>query len=202
MSEPDTHQPSDAEVIQASLAEPDAFAPIFDRHFNAVYGYLARRGGAGLADDLTGQVFETAFTARRTFDLDRASARPWLYGIALNTLRRHRRTATRRGAAYRRLLKRDRGIAVDDLGEVDGAVDADRRSPALQAGLAALHRRDREPLLLHVWEDLSYAEVAEALGIPIGTVRSRVHRARTRLRASLGADTPVPPVRGRRELSG
>lgn len=177
--------PTDADIIRDSLADPAVFGPIFDRHLDAVYGYLVRRGDTELADDLTGEVFRVAFEQRHRFDLERSSARPWLYGIAANVVRRHWRTWHRRGHAHRRLSTREGASSFDDLDRVDAAADAHRQTAALDTALAGLARRDREPLLLHVWEELSYEEIAEVLAIPIGTVRSRLHRARRKLRASL-----------------
>ncbi len=180
----------DAEVIQASLTDPHAFGQIFDRHVDAVHGFLVRRGGRDLAEDLAGEVFRVAFEMRHRFDLERSSARPWLYGIATNVVRRHRRTAGRRSAAYRRLALRELAGGSDHLDQVDAAMDARRRAGELDDALAGLATRDRDALLLHVWEELSYAEVAEALGIPVGTVRSRLNRARRRLRAALTTPSP------------
>lgn len=177
---------SDSQVVQESWTDPDAFGQIFDRHVDAVHGFLVRRGGQDLADELAGEVFRVAFEVRRRFDLERSSARPWLYGIATNVVRRHRRTAGRRSAAYRRLALRDGAGRPDDHDRADAAMDARRQAAELDDALARLAPRDRDALLLHVWEDLSYAEVAEALDIPVGTVRSRLNRARRRLRSALG----------------
>lgn len=185
---------SDGEVVRASLDDPHRFGLIFDRHVDAVYGYLIRRGGHDLADELTGEIFRVAFEQRRRFDLERTSARPWLYGIATNLMRRHWRTATRRGQAHRRLLTRQSAAVVNELEGVDDSVDAGRHRMALDAALTTLPPRDREPLLLYVWEDLSYSEIAEALGIPVGTVRSRLNRARRRMRAALNDPPPDQPV--------
>lgn len=185
MTEPVTGL-SDPEAVRDSLADPELFGLLFDRHFDAVYGYLVRRGGKEIADELAGEVFRVAFEQRRRFDLQRPSARPWLYGIAANVLRRHLRQGSRRRAAYRRLLVREPVSAPDDLDAADAAMDAGREGSALASALSTLASHDREPLLLHVWEDLPYVEIADALDIPIGTVRSRIHRARRELRARLG----------------
>lgn len=175
----------DSQVMRESAADPQAFGQIFDRHFDAIYGFLHRRVGGSLADDLAGEVFRVAFESRHRFDLERSSARPWLYGIAANVVRRHRRTTGRRSAAYRRLALQDDAGEHDDLDEAAAAMDARRRATELNDALARLATRDRDALLLHVWEDLSYTEVAEALDIPVGTVRSRLNRARRRLRTAL-----------------
>jgi RNA polymerase sigma-70 factor (ECF subfamily) len=161
---------TDAEAIRASLAQPEAFALLFDRHFDAVHGYAQRRVGPALADEIAAETFTRAFDRRRRYDGSRADARPWLLGIAANLLRRHWRTEKRRLDAY----ARSAGRSDSELSE---PVAAD-----LAAALRALPRREREPLLLLAWADLSYEEIALALDIPVGTVRSRISRGRERLR--------------------
>ena len=163
---------TDADAIRASLAEPETFAVLFDRHFDAVHAYAQRRVGPSLADEIAAEAFTRAFDRRGRYDLARADARPWLLGIAANLLRRHWRSEKRRLDAY----ARSAGRAESGLAE---PVAAD-----LAAALLALPRREREPLLLFAWADLGYEEIAVALGIPVGTVRSRISRARARLRGS------------------
>lgn len=177
----------DGDLIARSLDEPAAFGEIFERHVDAVHAYLCRRGGRAAADDLTGEVFRVAFELRRRFDRARPSARPWLYGIATNTLRRHRRDAWRQQSAYRKLT-RDVSAVPDESDATAAAVDAGREGERLAKAVRSLAPRDREALLLHVWEDLTYTEIAEVLNIPPGTVRSRIHRARRNLRGALAAD--------------
>lgn len=162
---------NDAQAIEASLVEPERFAVLFDRHFDSVHGYAQRRVGPDLADEVAAETFTRAFDRRRRFDRSREDARPWLLGIASNLLRRHWRTERRRLDAYARSAGLDAG------GELAAPVAAD-----LAAALRALPKRDRECLLLLAWADLSYEEIAVALAVPIGTVRSRISRARTRLR--------------------
>ncbi len=182
---------SDAQAIARSVAEPGAFGAVFDRHVAEVHRYLARRAGRDLADDLVAEVFETAFRRRRSYDVTRDDARPWLYGIAHNVLRGHRRTEVRRLRAYARS-----GVdPVAGAGGLDGLaerVDAQRAGPRLAAALAALKHRDRETLLLYAWADLSYDEIAAALSVPVGTVRSRLNRARRQLRERLGPSGQEP----------
>jgi RNA polymerase sigma-70 factor (ECF subfamily) len=174
---------TDAEIIRASQADPRLFAAIFDRHFDAIYRYLRRRVGESLADDLAAETFTTAFAVRGKYDLRREDARPWLYGIASNLLRHHYRREERQLRAYAR-------TGVDpvqaDLDEVLDRVDAATAGPRLARALASLDRRDRDVLLLYAWADLSYQDIADALGIPPGTVRSRLHRARRIVRELLG----------------
>jgi RNA polymerase sigma factor (sigma-70 family) len=161
---------TDAEVIGASLADPEAFAVLFDRHFDAIHGYVQRRVGPTLADEIAAETFTRAFDRRRRYDVSRENARAWLLGIAANLLRRHWRSERRRLEAYAKSGDRDDA-------ELPGPLAAE-----LAAALTALPLREREPLLLLAWADLSYEEIAQALGIPIGTVRSRISRARTKLR--------------------
>jgi RNA polymerase sigma-70 factor (ECF subfamily) len=180
---------TDAMVISASIGDPERFGALFDRHATVLYRYFVRRVGAGDADQLVGEVFRVAFERRTTYDLDRPDARPWLYGIATRLLSRHHRSEGRRLRATARLLaERSRH---DDLVErVAAMVDASEAWPAVAERIAALPAGERDVLLLYAWEELSYEHVAAALDIPIGTVRSRLNRARKRLRE---------PEAGRRE---
>lgn len=176
--------PSDAEIIFASRTATHLFAVIFDRHFDAIHRYLCRRVGESLADDLSAETFARAFDQRTRYDLAREDARPWLFGIAGNLLRRHYRAEERQLRAYAR-------TGVDPISEHDvdaiiDRVDAGFEGPRMAAALASLKRADRDVLLLFAWADLSYGEIAEALGVPVGTVRSRLHRARTHVRDVLG----------------
>ena len=175
---------SDAQIIAASRVEPLVFAAVFDRHYDAVHRYLARRVGSDLADDLAAETFTTAFDARRRYDTTRPDARPWLFGIATNLLRHHHRGEARRLRAYARL---DRPADPDGgFGGVEARLDARRAGPAITEALNRLSAGDRDVLLLFAWADLRYEEIAVALRIPIGTVRSRLHRARRRVRELLG----------------
>jgi RNA polymerase sigma factor (sigma-70 family) len=175
---------SDAQVIAASRLEPHAFATIFDRHFDAVHRYLARRVGADLADDLAAEAFTEAFDSRARFDAARTDARPWLFGIATNLLRHHHRSEARRLRAYARV---DRPPDIHGAeGVIEARLDAERAGPMIATALAQLSTDERDVLLLYAWADLRYEEIAVALQIPIGTVRSRLNRARGRLRELIG----------------
>ena len=177
---------TDAELIAASLEEPAAFAGIFDRHGTTLHRYLVRRVGASEADGLFGEVFRIAFERRASFDTMRTEARPWLYGIATNLVARHRRTEGRRAHATARLTVEVADDAIDHAVE---AIAAAQLLPDVVAAITALPHGERDALVLHAWEHLGYVEIASALDIPIGTVRSRLNRARTRLRE-------LPAVRG------
>jgi RNA polymerase sigma-70 factor (ECF subfamily) len=184
---------SDASVIARSRDEPEAFAALFDRHADAVHRYAARRLGGEVADDLMAETFTTAFQQRHRYDPARgagADARPWLFGIATNLVGRHRRAEARRFKAMARVP----ALADHDEPLADRAADrvmarAVRRE--LAAALAALPARHRDVLLLVAWGGLGYEEAAQALGIPVGTVRSRLHRARSKLREALGGSDPT-----------
>lgn len=172
---------SDAEVIAASLAAPAGFGAIFDRHATALHRYLVRRIGPDEAEAVVGEVFRIAFEKRAGYDSDRPSARPWLYGIATNLVAKHRRREARRFHAMARLVAQ-RVPPPDDADRVSAAVDAAGAWRRVAEAVTALPPPERDALVLHVWEGLSYDEVAAALGVPVGTVRSRLHRARARLR--------------------
>jgi RNA polymerase sigma factor (sigma-70 family) len=174
---------TDAELIVASVEEAERFGQVFDRHFPGIHRYLHRRVGRELADDLAAETFVTAFGRRRDYDPRREDARPWLYGIASNLLRNQWRTERRRLLAYAR--------AATDT-EADGdhdalldRVDAAATGPLVAEALAALEDRDRDALLLLAWGELSYDEIAGALAVPVGTVRSRIHRARAQVSETL-----------------
>lgn len=176
----------DAAVIEESLDRPEAFAELYDRYAPAIHRYATRRLGAGAADDITADTFLAAFRARGRFDPARASARPWLYGIAANLIGRHRRAEVRGLRALARTGLDP--VAHSWVDEADDRLIAQAAHAPLAGALAGLAAGDRHVLLLVAWADLSYAEVAEALEIPIGTVRSRLSRARRKVRAVLGTD--------------
>lgn len=172
---------SDAAVIAASLDDPEAFGALFDRHATVVFRYLVRRVGVDEADGLLGEVFRIAFEKRATYDSARPNARPWLYGIATNLLARHRRREARRFHAMARVLAQSPSAA-DATEAVVDALDAQDLWPRVAQVLGALPAPERDALVLYVWEELSYEEIAAALDIPVGTVRSRLNRARLTLR--------------------
>lgn len=181
---------SDAEVVLASIKDPAVFGEIFDRHAAVILRFLARRVGPEAAEGLLGETFRIAFERRESFDSARANAGPWLYGIAGKVLLHHRRTEARRLRATARLLaRREAARAPDDeVDKVVAAADAAALWPRIvEAITVGLPDGEREVLLLFAWEDLSYEEIAAALDLPAGTVRSRLNRARTRLRELAGA---------------
>ena len=179
---------SDAEIIARSLAESARFGEIFDRHAATLLRFLVRRAGPEVGGSLLGELFRIAFERRARFDPGRASARPWLYGIATHLLLHQGRSDGRRARATRRIEDHELGrglVAVED--ELVDELDARLLLPRVAAAIRSLPEGEREALLLYAWEDQSYAEIAEALGVPTGTVRSRIHRARARLRETIGS---------------
>lgn len=175
---------SDAGAIRRSLEDGRAFSVIFSRHFATIHSYLARRVGSQLADDLGAEVFRQAFEGRHRYHLDRECARPWLYGIATNLLRRHHRSERRRMLAYSRAASAT-GPGEDQFGWVDDVVDGEAVAASLATALLRLAPSDRDTLLLFAWENLTYDEIGQALSVPTGTVRSRLHRARRQVRELL-----------------
>src|SRR5215475_868937 len=173
---------SDGAVIAGSLETPGAFGVIFDRHGSTLLRFLARRVDPTDAEDLLGEVFRIAFERRSTFELDRDSARPWLYGIAANVVAKHHRSEARRLRAVARVAA-DRGVEDDPADRAVAAADAGARWTRVMDALGTLPAAERQILQLVAWEELRYDEIALALGIPLGTVRSRLSRGRARLAA-------------------
>ena len=174
--------PSDAEVIGRSLGEPEAFGLIYDRHAAALLRFLGRRAGAKVAEGLVGELFRIAFERRKTFDPSRPSALSWLYGIGSNLLLKHRRGEARRLRASARMVA---GRETADRRASARALEARVLFPRVASAIEALPDDERQALLLFAWEELPYQSVAEALELPIGTVRSRLNRARAHMRELL-----------------
>ncbi len=189
MTAPPAVQKIDSELIESSLTEPESFALLFDRYSAMLYRYVSRRLGPQAAEDVVGETFLAAFGKRHRYDLSRPDARPWLFGIATKLVARHHRAEAARYRALRRAPLD--GPAEGPAERVADGVTALAARPALAAALAALPRRDRDVLLLVAWGDLEYGQVAQALGVPVGTVRSRLFRARRKVRAALGDTNPM-----------
>ncbi len=178
----------DAQQATRASAATEDFDAVFREHFAQVHRFIARRVGRALAEDLTAEVFATAYRRRAAYQPERGPLRSWLYGIANNVVRGHWRDE-------QQLLELDARIAHDSPGPLNAerfADAADERviaatlAPRVAGALAELSAEQREVLLLHAWADLSHEEIAAALGIPRGTARSRLSRARAALRAQLG----------------
>lgn len=189
----DPDEPDDAALIERSLSDPAAFGAVYDRHAGVLARYLIRRVGADDGEALLGDLFRIAFERRARYQMDRRDARPWLYGIAANLVMKQHRGSARRWRAVERLAARPdaRPSLADD---VAGAVDAERSWKHVAQAIDELAPGDREVLLLFAWEQLSYAEIAEALSIPVGTVRSRLNRVRRTLREPGAAAREVPDM--------
>jgi len=189
----------DATLIARSVAEPEIFAQLYDRYATDLHHYVQRRLGVGLADDVVGEIFLAAFRQRDRYDTARPHARPWLYGIAANLISNHRKTELR---AYRALARTGQDPVAESWSDrVDGQVTAEAFRGRLAAALRRLNDGDRHVLLLVAWADLSYDEVATALAIPLGTVRSRLNRARKKMRAALGGTNPTLTTEAIEEIS-
>ena len=177
----------DGVVMAASVTDPDAFALIYDRYAAQLYRYAYRRVGRQVAEDVVAETFLAAFRARKRYDTSRPDARPWLFAIVTKELARHHRCERARYRALARTWPEPVEDLLADRGA--GSVSAAAARGALSAALAALPARDRDVLLLVAWGELRYEEVAQALSIPVGTVRSRLNRARRRLRERLDMDS-------------
>jgi RNA polymerase sigma factor (sigma-70 family) len=179
----------DAAMIRQSWREPERFAGVFDHYYSQIHGYAARRLGQSLADDVTAETFLVAFARRKQYDVSRPDARPWLYGIASNLIAQHHRAEARQ---YRALART--GVEEISEGHADRVavrLDAQACRPLLAAALAGISDADRDVLLLVAWAELTSEQTGEALGIPAGTARSRLHRARKQIRAALGQAGPA-----------
>lgn len=182
------------EATQGVASRPWTLIDAFDRHYRDIYGYLARRIDMHTAEDLASETFARALESRSRFDPTKGGERAWLFGIATNLLSKHRRSEVRGYRACARLgadpLRQGR-----DVEELVERVDAQARGRALAGALADLRAEERDVLLLVAHADMTYGEVAQTLDLPVGTVRSRLHRARTAVRAAL---SDVGPEQGDR----
>jgi RNA polymerase sigma factor (sigma-70 family) len=174
---------TDAEVIAGSLDDPERFAVIFDRHADEIHRYAARRLGQQAAADVVSEVFLAAFRNRGRYQPSRTDARPWLYGIASKVISQQLRTEGRRAHLVAAVAAASpTEAAADDIGD---RIAAQRLHEVLLGVLAGLSPADRELVLLVAWAELSYDQAAQALQIPIGTVRSRLHRVRAKVRRAV-----------------
>jgi RNA polymerase sigma factor (sigma-70 family) len=154
-------------------------ARLFDDHADAIYAYAVRRVGEHDAADVLSETFVIALQGFARFDPALGTPRGWLFGIANNVLRHHWRTEARR---LRRLDAQRLPLLVGDpLLAVDARMDAQQAAAPVVDALLAADPDERDLILMWAWEQLSYADIATAMNLPIGTVRSRLHRARKRL---------------------
>jgi RNA polymerase sigma factor (sigma-70 family) len=187
-------------VEQASVvrAQRQAFEDAFERHVDGVCAFLCRRVGPELGEELAAETFARAFASWPRYDERRGAVRPWLFGIAANLLRDHRRSEAR---GLRALARSGRELAAwtDDARHEGILVCPEARR--LAAALARLRPGDRDVLLLAAWAELSSQEIAAALEIPAGTARSRLNRARRQVRAALGSDSAPGRLIAPKEVS-
>ncbi|MEQ4715344.1 RNA polymerase sigma factor [Nonomuraea sp. B19D2] len=179
----------DVTVVERSLDDPDLFALLYDRYFKDLYRYLAARLGREHVEDLVADAFLIAFNSRGGFDPQRGTVRSWLYGIATNVVARHRRREGRRLNALSKVTAESSAEGHED--RVTSQLAAQASRPELVRGLKGLAKGDRDVVFLLVFGGLGYEEIATALDIPVGTVGSRINRARKKLRNALGDVNPM-----------
>lgn len=168
--------------IPARRSQPgdDVVAGWFDAHARAIAGYATRRVGPTLASDIVADTFRIAWEQLDSYNPSRGGERAWLFGIASNLIRRHWRTEERRLRIQAQSVRADIQ-PVDPLVRVDEHLDARARYERIVDGVASLEPDDRDLLMLIAWEEMSSRDVAAAIGVPPGTVRSRLARIRTQL---------------------
>ncbi|MFJ5955878.1 RNA polymerase sigma factor [Paenarthrobacter sp. NPDC092416] len=177
---------TDSEIIRRSRDSPAVFGELYDRHATAIYRYAARRAGDFAAEDVTAETFLVAWEHLDSYDTSRDDARPWLFGIATNLLREHHRAEAKvlRTAAK----SASREAIADDSDRIAAEVDAKIATGQIAQVLRDMAAIDRETLLLYAWADLTYEGIAQATGVPVGTVRSRLNRARQIIRAQFNLE--------------
>ncbi|WP_307857126.1 RNA polymerase sigma factor [Pseudarthrobacter albicanus] len=174
---------TDNDIIRRSRDSPPVFGELYDRHASVIYRYAARRAGDFAADDVTSETFLVAWEQLETYDLDREDARPWLFGIATNLLRRHHRAEAKVLKAAAKAASRE--AVADTSDRIAAQVDATVANGRIAGTLKSMAAIDRETLLLYAWADLTYEGIALAMDVPVGTVRSRLNRARRTLQTQL-----------------
>lgn len=183
--------------------DPTAFRQLFDDHARGIYNHGFRLvGDWSTAQDVVSLTFLEAWRLRESVDADGGSLRPWLYGIATNVVRNTARAARRHRAALARMGEPE--PVPDFAGEVVTRLDDHERVDAVLRAVRGLRRLDREVFALCVWEGLDHASAAEALGVAVGTVRSRLSRARVRLKQLVDKELEEKsePHGGRGQLQG
>jgi RNA polymerase sigma-70 factor (ECF subfamily) len=187
-------EPDDGELwCRIRADDPAAFGLLFERHGPQIHGFATRRtGDPSAADDIVAMVFLEAWRRRRAVELRSQSAAPWLYGVATNVIHHRQRTSRRHRDALDRLAALPPAAPIN----VERQAQAAHEAAAVVEQVRRLPRRDRDVLVLSVWEGLSHAEIAVALDTNVGTVKSRLSRARARLdpdRPLPAADPPAAP---------
>ncbi|MBV1851684.1 RNA polymerase sigma factor [Catellatospora tritici] len=164
--------------------DPADVGAVFDRYARELLRYATQRVGEQAAEDVVAQTFLVAYEQRQRFDPARGDLLPWLYGICTNLLRRQRRTEVRNLRLLAAASSRAEHVEAPDTRGSE-RVDAQRSVARVARALAGLPRRQRDVLLLFAVAELEYAEIATALGIPLGSVQSALHRARTKIKSAL-----------------
>jgi RNA polymerase sigma factor (sigma-70 family) len=177
-------QPDDDELWTAvTRGDAEAFGLLFERHVRRVYNYCFQRTGDwARAEDLTSIVFLECWR-RREVSLERDKVLPWLLGIATNVCRNQKRSLARHRAALRRLPPAEPTAEFTD--DILGRLEDERRMRDVLTVVSRLPRHEQDALALCIWAGLNYEDAAAALGIPVGTVRSRLARARRSLRREI-----------------
>jgi RNA polymerase sigma factor (sigma-70 family) len=180
----------DADASPDVLSDMDGFVALYDRYAGQLYRYAFQRVGEAAAEDVVADTFLAAFQQRHSYDPARAEVRPWLFGILTRKLARHHRAEKARYRAFSRSAPA--GDEENPAERVAVRVSAWALRGPLAEALRRLSKGDRDVLLLIAWADCSYDEVAAALNIPVGTVRSRLNRARRKVREALGEHGSIP----------
>jgi RNA polymerase sigma-70 factor (ECF subfamily) len=194
--DPSTHDPrqpasgTSRTAVVIDLQDDRGFQRAYDAHSLSVYRYVISRLGPDAAEDVTAEVFIAAWRARANYSSDRGSLEAWFMGVATNVIARHRAAEARwvRMSRDTARMRTDEPPTSGDMEDVDHRIDNEARNARVRAAMAHIPPREREPLLLHIVTEMSYEEIAIALDIPIGTVRSRISRGRARLQQRIGSN--------------
>jgi RNA polymerase sigma factor (sigma-70 family) len=179
--------PEDPELLRRSVERPEVFEGIFERHYDNILRFARQRAGHDVGEDIAARTFEIAFARRASFDPAYRSARPWLLGICSNLIRHQFRDEQ---AHLRGLARLPLDPDLEGIDDPDRA-DAARLRPLVFEAIRELRPEDRDTFLLFALADASYQQISEALGVPVGTVRSRLNRARRILRERLGGQVAI-----------
>lgn len=189
-AEPTSIASAMSEAVVASIEHPHRFEAVFEQYHRTIYEYLARSVGPDRADEYAGEVFVAAFAARVRYDPELGSVRGWLFGIAANKRRNRARSDWRSRRAWDRVgVERD--AEEGGFEAVEDSLDYGKELAWVVEFLRQLSELDRDVLVLYAWGELTYPEIAQALGVEVGTVRSRLARARGRLRELISGSGEV-----------
>lgn len=171
---------------QTLAGDADAFGVLYERHHQVVYNFCFRRTGSwSQAEDLTAATFLEAWRTRRPLEIGASGVVPWLIGIATNLTSSQRRAAARRVRLLEQVAEAGIPVADDFADDVAGRVDDERRMREVLTHLRQLPQRDQDVIAACAFAGLDYQGAADALDVPVGTVRSRLSRARSRLAARM-----------------